>query len=162
VLAKRDVDTSYLEMFSGTTYKNGAFLRLDSMGGANAGQFRLQTGDGTTNKVLNGKPDGTLTWDGKHVVRIAAQSNGVNGYRKYTDGLIIQWGTYTNTSSSGTITLPLAFSNTNYSAVITQMGNSTDTGGWGAGVALNPTKTITTITYSVQESCKITWIAIGY
>ena len=30
VLAKRDIDTSYLEMFSGTTYKNGAFLRLDS------------------------------------------------------------------------------------------------------------------------------------
>lgn len=86
VLAKRDVDTSYLEMFSGTTYKNGAFLRLDSKGGANAGQFRLQTGDGTTNKVLNGKPDGTLTWDGSNVI---TQSNLNLCLPNYSAGILV-------------------------------------------------------------------------
>ena len=124
---------------------------------------RAISSDGTR-KELVGKPDGTLNWDGKHIVRNIASSNGVSGYRKYSDGLIIQWGTYANTSTSGTITFPVAFSNTNYSAVIAQMSNSTsaDTGGWGMGVALNNAKTTTTITYSVQEACKITWIAIGY
>ena len=242
---RRNVDDSFLEFFGATTYKNGAFLRLDGKDGPNAGAFKLQTGDGTTNRVLHGKPDGTLTWNGynvitsaggtmtgginlnnigsisiangdwvypallsntssgfyaisgyspnqageflcrankdgtnfidlrgcpdgtltwngTHIVRNTSASNGVNGYRKYSDGLIVQWGTYTNTSTSGTITFPVAFSNTNYSAVITQQGNATDTGGWGMGVAMNPTKSTTTITYSVQESCKITWIAIGY
>jgi hypothetical protein len=88
--------------------------------------------------------------------------SGTTGYRIWNDGFKEQWGTYTNTSTSGTITLATAFQNTNYYVGITQMGNNTDTGGWGGGVALNPTKTTTTFTYSVQEACKITWYACGY
>ena len=157
-------------LYSGSNNFDGASLQLYRRAlGSYPGHFYLRTssksssGDtaGASYDIV-GKPDGTLTWGGKHIVRNTAASNGANGYRKYSDGLIVQWGTYTNTSTSGTITLPVAFSNTNYSAVIAQQGNNADTGGWGGGVALNPTKTTTTITYSVQESCKITWIAIGY
>lgn len=84
-------------------------------------------------------------------------------YRKYSDGYIEQAGVHSNTSTSGTITFPTAFGDTNYSIVISQRASSvTDTGGWGMGVALNPTKTTTTSTYSVQETCHITWYACGY
>ena len=84
-------------------------------------------------------------------------------YRKYSDGYIEQAGVYSNTGTSGTITFPTAFGNTNYSISVTQRGiNSTDTAGWGTGIALNSTKTTTTCTYSVQEKCDIPWYACGY
>lgn len=84
-------------------------------------------------------------------------------YRKYSDGYIEQAGVYSNTGTSGTITFPTAFGSTNYSISISQRGiNSTDTGGWGMGIALNTAKTTTTCTYSVQEKCDIPWYACGY
>lgn len=162
---QRPDNSGELGLRGGVGNDGGAYLYLHGkdMGGAESdGRFDMGAVNSSKTYMLTGKPDGTFTWGGKHIVRNTAASNGVNGYRKYSDGLIVQWGTYTNTSTSGTITFPVAFSNTNYSAVIAQQGNNSDTGGWGGGVALNPTKTTTTITYSVQEKCKITWIAIGY
>lgn len=77
-LAKRNVDNSYLELNGGTTYLNGAYLRLDGKDSSNhQGQFILATGNGSTNKQLLGKPDGSLLWDGNQLATMPNYSAGV-------------------------------------------------------------------------------------
>ena len=47
---------------------NGAYVQLhgkSSTGGA--GHFNIYAGDGTNSKLLNGRPSGTLTWDGQPI-----------------------------------------------------------------------------------------------
>lgn len=63
----------YLRLGNGNTdtlYANGASLYL--YGAATTeeiqGGFNLQTFDGTNRATLSGRPDGTLTWDGKDIV----------------------------------------------------------------------------------------------
>ena len=76
------------------------------------------------------------------------------GYGINNHGLIIQWGTSTNT----TVTYPTAFSNTNYSMVF---NNNSTTNGYGRG---DTTTSKTTTGFVAQNLCEqpIRWIAIGY
>lgn len=86
-------------------------------------------------------------------------SKGGNGYFKFTNGLIIQWGTSTK-GSSKTVTLPTAFSSTNYKVAV---NNQTDNGGGYYSSAT--TKTTTTFVIhssSGAASFDNDWIAIGY
>lgn len=124
---RRSVDDSFMEFFGATTYKNGAFIRLDGKDGPKPGVFSLATGDGTSNKFLLGYPDGSLTWDGKPVVCVESWRSGYNWYRKYSDGFLEQGGTFgANTGgwTDATLTFPKAFSNTNYNLFV--QGNWSD------------------------------------
>ncbi len=57
---------------------------------------------------------------------IVAQSLGQNGYVKFANGLILQWG-LTSATSSSTTSFPIAFSTSPYSVVLGQSGlNSND------------------------------------
>lgn len=89
---KRSVDTSFMEFFGGTTYKNGAYIRLDGKDGPKTGNFTLASGDGTTNISLIGTPSGGLTWNNKNVVCVSTWRSGDSWYRKYSDGWIEQGG----------------------------------------------------------------------
>lgn len=86
-------------------------------------------------------------------------SKASNGYYKFTNGLIIQWGTSAK-GSSKTVTLPTAFSNTNYKVAV---NNQSDNGG---GFYSSAT-TKTTTTFVIHSGGGATsfnndWIAIGY
>lgn len=62
-------DGGAVMLTAGTSSTGGAYFRLygkDHSSGA--GQFILATTDGETTKVLTGKPDGTLTWNGERVL----------------------------------------------------------------------------------------------
>jgi hypothetical protein len=50
----------------GTSTSDGSYIDLSYTGGGTQ-QFRVVANDGTTQKLLVGKPDGTLTWDGNNI-----------------------------------------------------------------------------------------------
>lgn len=57
---------------------------------------------------------------GTKSAQINAQNLGQNGYRKYEDGLLIQWGYLTNSSAgSATIYFPISFYDASYRFVST-------------------------------------------
>ena len=98
-------------------------------------------------------------------------SKASNGYCKLSNGLIIQWGKNT-VANGGTVTLPTAFSDTNYTVCVTKnvTGTANVQNGTGArpvvgGVVSSATQfkvyniwTTTDQTYSATVS----WIAVGY
>lgn len=45
---------------------------------------------------------------------IEAKNLGQNGYKKYSDGMLFQWGYSSTTSASKSIYLPISFYDTNY------------------------------------------------
>ena len=62
-------DTESIQLFSGTDYLQGGYLRLHGIANTESqGGFHIGTGNGTTNHELFGTPDGQLTWDGKTVL----------------------------------------------------------------------------------------------
>ena len=94
------------------TDASGALLALRSVNHTSEpGAFVLFAKDATTQKVLVGKPDGTLTWDGKNiltenkVVSYVTESvqNEFYGYRIYSDGWKEQYITV-DVTSNGTRT----------------------------------------------------------
>ena len=128
------------------------------------GSFLLRAGDGTNNKDLIGKPDGTLLWDGKGIVRTTSHSKAQNGYYKFTNGLIIQWGRIEAEAAytSGSVTFPTAFTSSNVAVQIEIMSA-------GNAKMVRPTNFTTTgFAYvsdtfgSPNPTAQKTWIAIGY
>ncbi len=131
--------------------------------------------DGTTYTVSptpiatsNGNEIATTKW-----VRTYGTANGgftsfnknTNGYIKFANGIIIQWG-YAKFLKTGTkITLPTAYTNANYSIVFGGEGGST---AWVVGAMLTSgTRTNTTFTaHGWQEGSTVDkwcyWITIGY
>lgn len=163
-LAKRNVDNSYLELDGGTTYLNGAYLRLDGKDSSGTpGQFRLATGDGSANKQLIGKPDGTLNWNGEPVTTTKAKSLAQNGYVKFNNGLIVQWGELAADSSGRyTVNFPTAFTSTNYT--ITAIGVSAGKITTYAYVQYGD-KTTTYVQLATTADAThngVRWMAIGY
>lgn len=90
---------------------------------------------------------------------LATISKSGDGYCKFTNGLIIQWGRHAN-SGTATITLPTAFTSTNYRVSVTTEGTNTQ-------IYQVITNTRTTTTFKTQamggaNSQSYNWIAIGY
>lgn len=89
----------------------------------------------------------------------ATQSKAQNGYVKFSNGLIIQWGQIAgNSNTRHTITLPTAFTSTNYT-VCSANTTYADSAPWGA--TIEQTTTTTFKIFQVHKQ-KIWWIAIGY
>lgn len=78
VLAGNPTNGGFVALRGGTsTYNNGGALVLYDKGYAdNEGHFLLQAGDGTNTAGIIGKPDGTLTWRGKNIVRSVVSASG--------------------------------------------------------------------------------------
>lgn len=106
----RDVDTSGICLYSGSTPNSGAaFLAFGKDMQGVEGQFFSRASDGTNTVDLIGKPDGTLIWGEKNVERVNAIGS---NYIRYESGLQICWnsGNYGGTGSQYTFTYPAAFS----------------------------------------------------
>ena len=115
------------------------------------------------NNELLGNSSGSLTWAGKVVERI--NTIGKN-YIRFESGLQICWGNTEitgNNNTTSTVTLPIAFKNTNYSV--------TGTGSFGKLVSdisfgLVTIPTITTSNFTCKklfgEKSTFRWVAIGY
>lgn len=65
--AKKDSDSSYLQMFGATSSDNGADIVLYGKSNSEEGAFRLRANNGTNKPILWGRPDGTLQWNGNDI-----------------------------------------------------------------------------------------------
>ncbi len=100
------------------------------------------------------------------IVTTVNKSKAANGYFQLGNGLIIQWGTSgtLNECSSLTITLPKAFTSTNYSVTANFKVQHTTQDAEGAITVDNFTTTTFRISagYLNPDSGTVSWIAIGY
>ena len=108
---------------------------------------------------------------GTKSAQISSQNLGQNGYRKYEDGLLVQWGYFTNASAgSATVYFPISFYDATYRFMTTMETASSDQALY---TALPYAKTNTyasimrkyvnaTTTISVGSSTRgFDWMAIG-
>lgn len=103
------VDNGAVMLTAGTQSVKGAYLRLYGTDhSTGAGTFAIAASDGTTSKSLTGKADGTLTWNGQHVLTTTDAANTSNGYIKLGNGIVIQWG-WAKVATGGTVTFPTSF-----------------------------------------------------
>ena len=95
-----------------------------------------------------------------NILRSAYSSN--SGYVKFANGLIIQWGQSTSTSSnSRQIPFPINFSNTNYRITGTQI--LTSSGGSNADKSPRIYSKATTSAYVwTSDKAPFDWVAVGY
>lgn len=93
---------------------------------------------------------------------IATWRSGTSWYRKYSDGFIEQGGRIAGTTTSGTVSYPIAFATTDYTVTIGQwMSSSNDTDGVAASTLISNFST-TGFRYSTTNQRDDNWIAMGY
>lgn len=99
----------------------------------------------------------TASEEDNSVVTTLAKSKNSNGYYKFGNGLIIQWGL---ANTGGTVTLPTPFSSTDYSVVLTRINTDTK---YHSGSYI---QTLTTTNFSFNgadaNGSPHKWLAIGY
>lgn len=109
--------TGNVDICWGWAKREGAGLALRSTDYPSPGEFMLFARDSANSCSLDGKPDGTLTWDNKEIERVSAK--GTYGIR-FESGIQICWGELSIPAGtagrevSGTMTFPYPFANTNY------------------------------------------------
>ncbi len=114
----------------------------------------------------------TIIWQsslGTNAVLLSSQNLEQNGYVKYSNGLLIQWGKKTSGGSyQGTIYFPVSFYNSYYSLCIgPAKGNVVDNSSWIANYTANKVGSFNYInTYSMgssnnTSSAEFSWFAIG-
>lgn len=117
----------------------------------------------TGNESINGTKTfkaaiiGTASDANNSVVTTVAKSKSANGYYKLGNGLILQWGL---ANTGGTVTLPTAFTSTNYSVVISRV--NTDTKYHGGSYVQALTTTNFTFNGADANSQPHYWQALGY
>jgi len=88
----------------------------------------------------------------------AAKSFATNGYMKFTNGLIIQWGIDTNPLVSVTVTFPIAFPTACASVSLTLSGANNN-----VNTPIVNSKGLTSFAYYNQPySLNVGWVAIGW
>ena len=155
-------DNGGLVLRGGTGYRKGALLALFGKDNTNAGRFMLSADNGTNSVDLIGQADASLIWAGNDLggAAIVSKSIAYNGYIKYANGLILQWGgDYSSPASKKVINYPISFPIAVYGAcAIIDVGESevvVSTAFAGIG-----TSGFTCIKSSTHGG--IRWIAIGY
>lgn len=100
---------------------------LSGMSHVNNGQFVLTARNSSGHTSLYGKPNGELIWKENDLsgAAIVAKSLNINGYIKFANGLIMQWGIQfvTTSNTQVPVVLPISFANDyNYIVVGTSQG----------------------------------------
>lgn len=93
----------------------------------------------------------------------AAIKKAGNGYVKFGNGIIVQWGAFTATSKTNTaITLPIAFSSTNYRVSFQQYGTAITNEYMHAITVVSLATSKFTYCSYLKEKPGYYWIAVGY
>jgi len=118
---------------------------------------------GTNTLTLPAETGNIVTDSSGTVLRDAAKTLSQNGYQKFSNGYTIQWGKHTSSSSSFTVTYPVAFT-TAYSIAITPFDTATDTGGGSNADTISPDSNFGNTSFKVSHYTPfegIYWIATG-
>ena len=155
-----------------------AFRSVDfgNEGNIERGAFIMWARDASNSYSLTGKCDGTLTWDGKNIIREEAKTDGTSAnYVQFSNGLIINYGYVSGTTgnynndglyetNSILATFAKAFSTTTYGISVV----AGDVGGLGqteiAVIHLKSTSAASFITMSrtANTSMTVYYMAIGF
>lgn len=78
VIAGNPTKGGYVALWGNATSSNGGadIVLFDKDNTSNQGHFLLQASNGTNAVGLRGKPDGTLTWGSKNIVRSVVTASG--------------------------------------------------------------------------------------
>ena len=98
-------------------------------------------------------------------ITTSAISKSANGYVKLGNGIIIQWGLAKitqNSTATITITLPTAFSNTNYSISAVPLTSAVDSSSRIMFQVTDKTNTSFKCTGNSFQTINCSWVAIGY
>ena len=113
--------------------------------------------------------DGFCRFGNGTVVVKTGEQKGVNWYRKYSDGWIEQGGTFTGNGASNTVTLNIAFSDTNYTIVTHPKSRPTNATGDNNYLSCIISTTATSFVFSYYDSDgtdkregPVSWYACGY
>ena len=129
--------------------------------------------ESTTRKFMTDAEKTLLSSLGTNAIQLESQNlwneKAQNGYVKYSNGLLIQWGKKTSGGSyQGTIYFPVSFYNSYYSLCIgPAKGNVVDNSSWIANYTANKVGSFNYInTYSMgssnnTSSAEFSWFAIG-
>lgn len=92
---------------------------------------------------------------------LATISKSANGYCKFDNGLIIQWGNIEGAPIID-LTFPTAFASTLYKVVANNNANTGNLYAIGIAGATRTTTSVTLRTYGGASSYPVMWVAIGY
>lgn len=163
---KNATDDDTTRVYGGSEWNKGAYLQVFGKDHTYAGQFSLIAHDGVNQATLNGKPDGTLIWEGKEVERVHA--SGTN-YIRFVSGVQICWGKVTSfTSGVGQVTFPVAFKDDSWSISLCGMPAGEGVGAGRLTSVNTNTKSATGVkctmlTYNNSAAgTHLCWFAVGY
>lgn len=92
VLAQNAVNNSYIAIYGGSSSTAGGRIGLrGSTYSTDPGSFLLNASNGTTQKALLGKPDGTLTWDGQ-AIQISSDKRLKTEFSDIPETVLKAWG----------------------------------------------------------------------
>lgn len=135
----------------GSSWDDGASIYLNGKDNNDAGIFTIMAHDGTNNKSLVGKPDGTFTWGGFNV---GTASNIMCGWIEVTPSSA-------NTPTKKTVTFPRVFKN---KPMVVACPMGTEGGRKVSGCSVNNFSTTGFDLYLTRTDTVTTgvaWIAIG-
>ena len=172
----------YTHPASGVTAGSYRKVTVDALGHVTAGENPIlaiaEGGTGADNAtsalsnlgilgaIVNASVSGkTITFTKKNNTKFSINTqdtnNGIvaalleqNGYVKFANGLILQWGYYKATSGSYTVTFPIAFSRQTCAVCVTNVNS-----GAGYPVTYTPNTSSIKITNKCYENF---WIAVGF
>lgn len=162
--------SSNKSMFIEFLDKNGTRIGVMGVGHYPSGTYRLYSQIGNVGSMGigidgNGKiyAEAPASDINNSIVTTVAKNKAKNGYYKLGNGLIIQWGQDVFEGSSTTITLPTAFTSTNYSISHCAIDES---GTYCVGMLVESKTTTNFVAHGWNTSGRVRttdfWIAIGY
>ena len=124
-IVSRTSDTGASKFFGGTGSNDGASLILSGKSRSNLpAQFNLNACDGTTTTSLLGKPDGTLTWDGKDVltttngIKLTGSRGNLAGYETNGTATTINQSARDSNQTGSNITVSNGTSGTSWTKIV--------------------------------------------
>lgn len=143
-----------------STFRQKSILSSVNVGGGSSWLFRAtRPADGATIDYTLGE-GGTETVSVTNKICTTANepcSKSTNGYKKFADGLIIQWGNIASVNGTATITFPITFPNACVNVIATANNSATS-----VYPISTYNQTISNFIVRGTTSQAIFWFALGY
>lgn len=116
----------------------------------------------TGQKTFSSVAYGTASDANGSIVTTVNKTKSGDGYFKFGNGLIIQWGSSSVSSHIANVTLPTSFTSTNYQISALRVASSSTTNESNPFYTRSKTKTTFQLYNPGSNATSVSWIAIGY
>lgn len=147
IIAGTDAYFWVIELYTIDLYSNGQTIPV----------YKMQIG----RNIVDGNAQYRVSPWYNPATTILSASLGQNGYIKYTNGIILQWGTLSPSNVS--ITLPLAFTNVDSYSIVASANIGGTATGWAQALKQDESHAFIRVrTASNVYTDPVCWFAIGY